>query len=176
MRSAERGGEGWSVARAVVSCDVGAVTNPIPYYVTKVFTRSLTRSLAARTHSHALRTFARSAPHISSHSRAPRASAEHTPSRQACALFFAYRFFFVAIVSACAMFALVSTTSNTLNHDHRIHEHTRTHRLCPSLAAAYGCRMPTPHRIPLAVSLLRLAQKKSQVNQHKRNILQKSNI
>ena len=95
--------------RAVVACAAEVVTH---------FLRTRTIS-AARTHSHALRTLA---PHICAHtvprlrhSRTPRAAHARTgthctalhQARTHYALFFAYRFFFIAIVSRNAIFASV---------------------------------------------------------------------
>lgn len=59
--------------RAVVSCVVGAVTNPIPYCRTRVFARCF-RPLLSRTH----------APHTPSHDHDSRASSElHALARHA---------------------------------------------------------------------------------------------
>lgn len=91
-------------ARTVIVYNPGAVTHLIPYYVTRVFacTRTLTRHPHARTHSAARPTVT---PLV------------HSPSRthiQARTLFFAHRFFFIAIVSRNAIFTHVSPTLTNL--------------------------------------------------------------
>ncbi len=107
-----------------------------------------------------------------SHARIVRALTEpHSLARLRAFLCLSF-LFFIAIVCTHAKFALVSTTSTTLQNDNRIHEHPRTHCICTPCAHASLGRLRNHHCITLGISLLRLSQSKPQVTLSNHNTLQ----
>jgi hypothetical protein len=115
-------GRGRAYTCAVIVYNPRAVTHFIPYYVTRVFARTLS---PARTHTHALRITLRPdrrlhilrTPHICAPLRTYRPTVATLAHSTSCRTLrdalhctcqdCAFLFFFVAIVSACARFALV---------------------------------------------------------------------
>ncbi len=145
--------------RAVLACGVGAVTH---------FLRVRTNSAALASPS-LHRTHSAAGPTVTPIVHLP--SCTHSPGSS---LFCTHRFFFVAIVSRNAMFAHVSTTSTTLQHEPYRHELTRICCLCATCALLPYGRLRNHHRKSMAVSLFRLAQSKPQQVNQQHNIWNKN--
>ena len=141
-----------------------------PEDVTHMF-RTRTISRTARTHAPSHGRVTRAPHELRTHARTLR-DALH------CTLFFAHALFCVACLCDRASLALVSSTLTQFNsaYEHSRNEQLRIRSLRPIVPVSPYGRMCTRNRIPLALSLLRLPQKQPQVNQHKRNTIQKSNI